>query len=209
MMIRRLCKASVTAAATAIMLGFSASIASQATPPQEQFVGELIDKAIKVLELPVEKRAQREAGFRDLLNQNFDLPTIVRLVLGRHWRTATPRQKSKFAQVFKTHLVQVYTSQLGVYEGEIIVIEKSESLSKKDTVIYTLILRDGELPLRVDWRVRETDYGLKVIDVAAEGVSMLTTKRSEFASVVAREGVDALIVKLEDLNVEIEEAAES
>ena len=209
MMIRRLCKASVTAAATAIMLGFSASIASQATPPQEQFVGELIDKAIKVLELPVEKRAQREAGFRDLLNQNFDLPTIVRLVLGRHWRTATPRQKSKFAQVFKTHLVQVYTSQLGVYEGENIVIEKSASLSKKDTVIYTLILQDGEPPLRVDWRVRETDYGLKVIDVAAEGVSMLTTKRSEFASVVAREGVDALIGKLEDLNVEIEEAAES
>ena len=38
---------------------------------------------------------------------------------------------------------------------------------------------------------------------------MLTTKRSEFASVVAREGVDALIGKLEDLNVEIEEAAES
>ena len=208
-MIRRLCKASVTAAATAIMLGFSASIASQATPPQEQFVGELIDKAIKVLELPVEKRAQREAGFRDLLNQNFDLPTIVRLVLGRHWRTATPRQKSKFAQVFKTHLVQVYTSQLGLYEGEIIVIEKSASLSKKDTVIYTLILQDGEPPLRVDWRVRETDYGLKVIDVAAEGVSMLTTKRSEFASVVAREGVDALIGKLEDLNVEIEKAAES
>ena len=73
MMIRRLCKASVTAAATAIMLGFSASIASQATPPQEQFVGELIDKAIKVLGLPVEKRAQREAGFRALLNQNFDI----------------------------------------------------------------------------------------------------------------------------------------
>ena len=209
MMIRRLCKASVTAAATAIMLGFSASIASQATPPHEQFVGELIDKAIKVLELPAEKRAQREAGFRALLNQNFDLPTIVRLVLGRHWRTATPRQKSKFAQVFKTHLVQVYTSQLGLYEGEIIVIEKSASLSKKETVIYTLILRDGELPLRVDWRVRETDHGLKVIDVAAEGVSMLTTKRSEFTSVVAREGVDALIGKLEDLNVEIEEAAES
>ena len=76
-------------------------------------------------------------------------------------------------------------------------------------MIYTLILRDGELPLRVAWRVRETDHGLKVIDVAAEGVRMLPTKRSEIASVVAREGVDALIGKLEDLNVEIEEAAES
>ena len=200
---------SVTAAATAIMLGFSASIASQATSPQERFIGELIDKAIKVLELPVEESAQREAGFRALLNQNFDLPTIVRLVLGRHWRTATPHQKSRFARVFKTHLVEVYTSHLGVYEGEIIEIEKSATLSKKDTVIYTLVLQDGEAPLRLDWRVRETDHGLKVIDVAAEGVSMLTTKRSEFTSVVAREGVDALIGRLEDLNIKIEEAAES
>ena len=208
-MIRRLCMTSVTAAATAIMLGFSASIASQATPPQEQFVGELIDKAIKFLELPVEERAQREAGFRALLNQNFDMPTIVRLVLGRHWRTATPRQKSRFARVFKTHLLQVYTSQLGLYQGETIEIEKSAPLSKKDTVIYTLILRDGEIPLRVDWRVRETNHGLKVIDVVAEGVSMLTTKRSEFTSVVAREGVDALIGRLEDLNIKIKEASES
>ena len=105
--------------------------------------------------------------------------------------------------------MQVYASQLGLYQGEVIEIEKSAPLSKKDTVIYTLILRDGEIPLRLDWRVRETDHGLKVIDVVAEGVSMLTTKRSEFTSVVAREGVDALIGRLEDLNIKIKEAAES
>ena len=195
--------------ATTILLGLSASMASQETPPPEQFIGELIEKAIKVLELPVEAKAERTEGFRVLLNQNFDMPAIVRLVLGRHWRTATPGQKSKFSRVFKTHLVQVYTSQLGVYGGEIVEIEKSTQLSKKDTVIYTLVLRDEEIPLRLDWRVRETNRGLKVIDVAAEGVSMLTTKRSEFTSLVAREGVDALIGRLEDMNIKIEEATES
>ena len=147
--------------------------------------------------------------FRTLLNQNFDMPAIIRIVLGRHWRTATPGQKSKFSHVFRTHLIQVYTSQLGVYGGEIIEIEKSAQLSKKDTVIYTLVIRNEDDPLRLDWRVRETKRGLKVIDVAAEGVSMLTTKRSEFTSLVAREGVDALIGRLEDMNVKDEEAAES
>ena len=199
----------VIVTATTVLLGLSTPIASQETPLPEQFIGELIEKAIKVLELPPEARSEREEGFRALLNQNFDMPAIVRIVLGRHWRTATPGQKSKFSHVFRTHLIQVYTSQLGAYGGEIIQIEKSAQLSKKDTVIYTLILRKEEDPLRVDWRVRETKRGLKVIDVAAEGVSMLTTKRSEFTSLVAREGVDALIGRLEDMNVKNEEAAES
>ncbi len=195
--------------AAVILLGLPALMASQETSPPEQFIGELIDKAIKVLELPVEARSEREEGFRALLNQNFDMPAIVRIVLGRHWRTATPGQKSKFSHVFRTHLIQVYTSQLGVYGGEIVEIEKSARLSKKDTVIYTLVLRNEDVPLRLDWRVRETDRGLKVIDVAAEGVSMLTTKRSEFTSLVAREGVDALIGRLEDMNIKNQDAAES
>ena len=209
-MIRRLCVAPVSAAVAALVLGFSATVAAQATP-QEEFIDELIHKATKVLELPLEARKEREASFRALLNQNFDMPTIIRLVLGRHWRTATPGQKARFAQVFRTHLVRVYTSQLGVYEGEIMEIEKSAALSKRDPVIYTLVVRNEEdvVPLRVDWRVRETDDGLKVIDVAAEGVSMLTTKRSEFTSLVAREGVEALIGKLEDMNVESDRATDS
>ena len=210
MMIRRLCLAPVSAAAAVLILGFSATVTAQATP-QEQFINELINKAITVLELPLEASTEREAGFRALLNQNFDMPTIIRLVLGRHWRTATPEQKARFAQVFRTHLVRVYTSQLGVYEGEVMEIEKSAALTEKDTVIYTLVVpgEDDVVPLRVDWRVRETKDGLKVIDVAAEGVSMLTTKRSEFTSLVAREGVEALIGRLEDMNVESGHAAES
>jgi len=198
----------IVAAAT-VVLETPAPTVAQEIPPPEQFIGELIEKAIEVLELPVEAKSEREEGFRALLNQNFDMPAIVRIVLGRHWRTATPGQKSKFSHVFRTHLIQVYTSQLGVYGGEIVEIEKSAQLSKKDTVIYTLVLRNEEVPIRLDWRVRETDRGLKVIDVAAEGVSMLTTKRSEFTSLVAREGVDALIGRLEDMNIKNEEGAES
>ena len=204
MMISRFCLAVVTAS----MFGLSLSVASQETP-QEQFVGELIDKAIKVLELPIEAKAEREAGFYALLNQNFDIPTIVRIVLGRHWRTATASQKSRFTNVFRTHLVKAYASQLGMYGGEIIQIDKSAPLSAKDTIIYTLIIDGDDDPLRIDWRVRETRAGLKVIDIAAEGVSMLTTKRSEFTSVVAREGVEALIGKLEVMNIETKEGSDS
>ena len=42
--------------------------------------------------------------------------------------------------------------------------------------------------MAVDWRVRPRGDGLKVIDVAVEGVSMSVTQRSEFSSVIQRGG---------------------
>jgi len=190
-----------------MFIGLAGLIVTPPTTPlasaetkQAKFIGALIGKAIKVLELPIENRVEREAGLLKLLRHDFDIPTIVRLVLGRHWRTATDGQKARFASAFQTHLIGVYSDRLGLYDGQIMEVEKSAVLTEKDTVVFTLISREGDLPVRLDWRVRQTNKGLKVIDIATEGVSMITTKRSEFTSLVAREGVEALIVKLENMN---------
>ena len=173
---------------------------ASAETKQAKFIGALIGKAVKILQLPLENSVEREAGLRKLLDHEFDIPTIVRLVLGRHWRTATPTQRARFASAFQTHLIGVYSDQLGLYDGQIMEIEKSATLTAKDTVVFTLISREGDLPVRLDWRVRQTKKGLRVIDIATEGVSMVTTKRSEFTSLAAREGVEALIVRLETMN---------
>ena len=176
----------------------SASASSETA--QAKFIDSLIGQAIKVLQVPVENKAEREAGFQKLLLHDFDMPTIVRLVLGRHWRAASPPQRTRFASAFQTHLISVYADSLGFYEGQAMTIEKTAPLTEKDTVVFTLILGEEEVPVRLDWRVRQTKEGLKVIDVATEGVSMVTTKRSEFTSLIAREGIEALIVRLENMN---------
>ena len=188
-------------------IGLAGLIATSTATPlastetkQAKFISALIGKVVKVLELPIENRVEREAGLQKLLRHEFDIPTIVRLVLGRHWRTATAGQRSRFASAFQAHLIAVYSDRLGLYDGQIMKVEKSTVLTAKDTVVFTLISREGDLPVRLDWRVRQTNKGLKVIDVATEGVSMITTKRSEFTSLVAREGIEALIVRLESMN---------
>ncbi len=206
MLRRRFCLLSFIGLPCLLASGRMGAVASTDTE-QAKFVNTLIDKAIKILELPIENQAEREAGFRDLVRQDFDMPTIVRLVLGRHWRTATTGQKTRFSNAFLTHLISVYSDRLGIYDGQILEIEKSAPLTEKDTVVFTHIAREGALPLRLDWRVRQTSKGLKVIDIATEGVSMVTTKRSEFTSLVAREGVEALITRLEGMNAETKEGS--
>ena len=116
---------------------------------------------------------------------------------------------SRFSSAFLTHLISVYTDSLGMYNGEILEIEKSAPLTERDTVVFTHISQEGVLPVRLDWRIRQTTKGLKVIDIATEGVSMVTTKRSEFTSLVAREGVEALITRLESMNTKSIEGSSS
>lgn len=165
------------------------------------FVAGMIDEAIRILKLPLSEKEQRKARFEALLVDNFDMPVITRLVVGRYWRRATEEQKSAFAQVFQEHIVNVYTSQLGVYKNETVEIKKAVARDDQDVIVFTEVIRGaGDPPLRLDWLIREQDGGFKVIDVAAEGVSMMTTKRSEFTAVIAREGVDGLISRLEQLN---------
>ena len=165
-----------------------------------EFVRSLVDEAIAVLQIPADQKAKRESEFRRLLLNYFDLPLITRLVVGRYWRKANDAQKQAFATVFEQHIVKVYTSQLGVYRDEKVELRNVAARTDKDTIVGTEVMRDSDPPLRIDWLVRERDGDYRIIDVAAEGVSMMTTKRSEFSSVIARDGIDGLIEQLEALN---------
>lgn len=188
------------AAPTALQI-FGRSRPAMATPEgASAFVKNLVDEAIAVLKIPIENKIERERGLQNLLTENFDFPLITRLVVGRYWRKANDAQKEAFMVVFKQHIVGVYTSQLGVYSDEKVAMRNVAARTDKDTIVGTEIMRQSDPPLRLDWLVRETNGAYKIIDIAAEGVSMMTTKRSEFSSVIAREGIDGLINRLEKMN---------
>lgn len=196
--------------AAASFAAFFASVSLLPTAPAhaadeeaaKAFVVGMIDQAISVLKLPVDQKDVRKNRFEALLLDNFDMPAITRLVVGRYWRRASDDQKDMFSGVFREHIVNVYTSQLGVYTNEEINIKKIIPRDDRDVIVFTEVFRGEDNPaLRLDWLVREKSTGgFSVVDVAAEGVSMLTTKRSEFTAVIAREGIDGLIARLQEMN---------
>lgn len=160
----------------------------------------LIDRALAMLKAPPGDPARSDAAFRRLLDDYFDLPTIARLVLGRHWRAAAPEQRESFAQAFEEHIVRVYTSRLRSYNGEEAEIRGTAARTARDAVVAMEVRRPEGPPLRLDWLVRRAESRYRVIDVAAQGVSLLVTKREEFDAVVERDGLDGLIAQLRELN---------
>ena len=71
-------------------------------------------------------------------------------------------------------------------------------MDETDTVVSTNIAQPSGGPTyRVDWRVRKGENGQSLlIDIVAEGVSLVITQRSEANDIVNRGGVDGLLTEM-------------
>lgn len=161
-----------------------------------QFIHTLGNQAITTLRATNLTLEQREAHFRGLLAQSFDLRFIGRFVLGKHWRSATADQKNDYLGLFSKYILQTYSSRFGGYSGQSLTVVGARQASEKDIVVQTQIDRPSGSPILAEWRVRAKGEQYRIIDIAVEGVSMAVTQRSEFGAVVQRNGIPGLLALL-------------
>jgi len=140
----------------------------------------------------------RVARFRQLFSEDFDVPGIARFVLGRYWRVATEPQQQEFVKVFADYIALAYSNRLAEYSGETLHVTGSKPAPDGSVVSSEIVRPNGAPPAKVDWVLTPHDGAYKISDVVVEGVSMAVTQRSEFASVIQRNGgqVQALITAL-------------
>jgi phospholipid transport system substrate-binding protein len=175
-------------AAIALSIGGPGSVPlAVAAADPAAFINDLGNRALEVLAKPVGAR-QREARFRELLHDDFDVPTIARFVLGRYWRLATPEQQQEFVSLFSEYVTLAYSNRLSQYMGETLKVTGSRPEPQGSIVTSFILHTNGTAPARVDWRLTWTDGTYKITDVIVEGISMAVTQRSEFASVIRRHG---------------------
>ena len=168
----------------------SASLAASPSAVAEDagvFMNELWGQTVEVLSKNIPS-AERLARFRQLYKAAFDGPGIARFVLGRYWRSASEQEQQEFLQLFEDYVVFVYGTRLSHFSGEKFKVRGSRPDESGTIVSNDVISPNGDAPIKVDWRLI-TDHGsFKINDVIIEGISMLVTQRSEFASVIQRHG---------------------
>jgi phospholipid transport system substrate-binding protein len=174
--------------------------AAESADTASAFLQAYSDRSIGMLtEADVDQR-EREARFRELLVEGFDLPSIGAFVLGRYVRVATQDQRRAFLDVFQEAMAQRFVPLFSKHPNERlqVVREYRSEADPRSTFIRSRITQPAESPIKVDWRIRKRDGQFKIIDVIIEGVSMVVTLRSEYTSVIARNDgrVGALIEML-------------
>jgi phospholipid transport system substrate-binding protein len=166
---------------------------AQAKGDASSFVQQLGNRAIGVLQDDGSTLAQREAMFRDILVEGFDLNLIGRFVLARYWKKASEEQQANYLRAFGEFIVRKYSAMLGGYAGEVFTVVSEQPSGDKDVMVLTRIDRPSGPPIETHWRVRGKDGEQRIIDVLVEGINMAMTQRAEFKSVVKRHGIDGLI----------------
>jgi phospholipid transport system substrate-binding protein len=139
-----------------------------------------------------EKQAKIESIFSDKVDINF----VAKFVLGKHWRTATPEQQASYVAAYKPFILKNYASKLTKYSGQTYTLKNARA--DGDASVVTMEINDPNgQTVNVDYKLKGSG-NFKIIDIAVEGVSLLTTQRSEFNGIVERKGLDGLIEALKN-----------
>lgn len=179
--------------------------AAQAAQDPKHFIDRLGGDVIDILQNEQLDQAARADRFRGLFAGAFDLQSISQFVLGRHWRDATPEQRAEWQEVLKGYVSGIYARQFSSYQGQQFEVLQERKIDGGSVVQTRIQQPDGE-PINVDFRVQQTDDGMKIVDVLVANVSLIVTKRAEFDSVIQREGVDGLMRRLKQVSAQVQAA---
>lgn len=182
-------------AVTAIVFFSSFSTASAQQSPDE-FVISLMEDAKGLSNLSEDTREQ---ALLNLVRRGFDISTVGKFVLGRYWRRATYKQKQEFLDVFEKAAVRSFSPILKDIPLDTFNIVRVEYRDVNDISVFSTIEVKKGKTIKIRWRLRLTlsPNAYRIIDITAEGVSLVVTFRSEYGSVIRRQGgIDGLIAIL-------------
>ncbi|MBR6327802.1 MAG: ABC transporter substrate-binding protein [Alphaproteobacteria bacterium] len=146
----------------------------------------------------------------NLFETKTDTFYIAKFVLGPYYTQLDAEQKEQYHQLFLRYIKSLYktyplnfdTSSIDFSIGE--VIQKGKFYDVKCLVDLPEKFQTENLKqVGVDFRLHETDDGVKLIDFKLDGVSMLLTFRTKFVQMIKNdeEEISWFLEDLEDLTV--------
>ncbi len=193
-MICRFCVA-LTAVA---MLGLALTVTARAdTPPEEaaepaeRLTSAMLDTMRAADELGFDGRYEE---LEPTLRENFHFPFMARTVAGRHWREFTEEEREDFVERFTQSSIATFAARFDGYSGQTFEVGSPRQGPRDSVLVPTRLTRPDADSVSIDFLVRQFDDEWQAIDVFLDGrYSELATKRSEYSSILNRQGVQALL----------------
>lgn len=135
---------------------------------------------------------------------HFNFQRMTALAMGRDWQKASPEQKKRLTDEFRTLLVRTYSNALTSYKDQSVRYRPGRPSGSDRETVRTEILQAGGKPIPLDYSLEKQADGWKVTDVIVAGVSLVTNYRDAFGQEVRSNGVDGLIQMLDNKNKQLE-----
>ena len=145
----------------------------------------------------IEKNERNEKIVGEL-NEIMDFQLAAYLSLGKHWKKVSKTQKKEFVETFQQYINNYIVEKIDLYTNQKIDIGDSKIVKKGRAELEIGILSGGET-LQVNFKLRKNKKKeWRVYDVDIEGVSLITTFRSQFSGVLKNSSFEELLEKLKN-----------
>lgn len=170
-----------------------------------KYIEGVAKQALTIISNAKNNKEQKKAALDRLFKNSVDIPWVGRFVLGQFWRKATEDQKSRYLREYEKFLITHYTSRFADYTSGTFTMTGTQDDGENEYTVGMELKGDkkNDPPVIVEYRVRRDGGNFKIFDVIVEGVSLITTQRSEFTAVVNQHDIDHLITQLKNKAIPI------
>jgi len=139
--------------------------------------------------------ADRRTEIRRLARELFDFEEVTRRTLSRHWAARSADERAEFVALFTDLLERSYVTRVEAYAGENIAYF-GEAVDASYATVRSKILTDRRSEIALDYRLHLRDGRWRVYDLQIDGVSFVSTYRSQFDRIIQAESYAALVERM-------------
>ena len=138
-----------------------------------------------------------------VIDQTFDLDTILKTSVGFGWDTLSADQQATLSAAFRRYTVASYVNAFD-QNDEHFEVDPDTRASGSDQVVRMRIVHDSGEQDELDHVMRQGPKGWRVVDILADGViSRVAVQRSDFRQLLSRGGASALAQSLESKSADL------
>ena len=192
------------AAVAVLVLGALPALAQDAAPPATSpvvsptgpltLVKDSVTRALLIAQSQGDD-AQRRVELREVGDTLFDFHEMGRRALGQHWAGRTPQEQTEFVRLFTDLLERSYLLAVG-NRGAGKVTFQGESVEGSSARVRSRLVSDRGAEIPIEFRLLERGGRWAVYDLVVEGVSLITSYRSQFNSIIRNSSFTRLLEKL-------------
>ncbi len=162
----------------------------------EKLLKSKLDAVFVVLQKNDLEQETKDNEIIEIVTPMFAFSLMARLSLGKkYWSGLTKEYKKKYTDFFVKRLKEAYLEKLNLYTNEIIVYRAPVQVKKKIHIPTELISKDNKIDML--YKLYKSKHSWKIYDIEIQGVSIISTYRSQFAEVMSTGTIDDLLLKLE------------
>ena len=162
----------------------------------EDLLKNKIDAAIQVLQKKETDKQAKNKEILEIVSPIFDFRLMAKLAMGReYWPGLTEEQKERYSKVFTERLKSSYLDKLTLYTDEKVIYRTPVQDGRKIHIPTELISKNDTILML--YKMYNSMQGWKIYDIEIEGVSIISTYRSQFKEILSNGTIDDLLFKLE------------